>query len=96
MSTTDSTRHVDLAPRRRLGLPHLATGLGVVAVLLSFAAWDWFDWGGVALGVPIAAAAFVLGIRARRQPGRAARALGTTAIVLAVIVVLIPLVFLAS
>ena len=89
MSTTD-TRHIDVAPARRPALPYIAIGLGVVALVLSFAAWDWFDWGGVVLGVPVAVAALVLGLRARRE---GARALGSAAVALAVLVILIPVVW---
>ncbi len=74
MSTTPSTRQVDLAPPRPTGLAYLAVAAGVVAVLLSFVAWDWFDWGGVVLGLPVGAVALVLGLRARRE---GARAMGT-------------------
>ena len=80
MSTTDTTRHIDVAPARRPGLPYLAVALGVVALLLSFVGWDWFAWGGIVLGVPAGAAALILGLRARRD---GARALGTVAIALA-------------
>ena len=89
MSTTE-TRHIDVAPGRRPALPYLAIGLGVAALVLSFAAWDWFDWGGVVLGVPVAVAALVLGLRARRE---GARALGSAAVALAVLVILIPVVW---
>ena len=89
MSTTE-TRHIDVAPARRPALPYLAIGLGVVAFVLSFAAWDWFDWGGVVIGVPLALAAGALGLRARRD---GARAPGTAAVVLAAIVILIPVVW---
>jgi hypothetical protein len=87
MST--GTRHIEIAPARRWGRGHAAIALGVVAVVLSFVAWDWFAWGGVVLVVPVAIAAAALGVRARRAGG-AARALGTVAIGLAAIVVLIP------
>lgn len=87
MST--GTTHIDVAPARRWTAGHTAVALGVVAVLLSFVAWDWFTWGGVVLGVPVAIATAALGVRARRAGG-AARALGTVAIGLAAIVVLIP------
>jgi hypothetical protein len=89
MSTTE-TRHIDVAPARRPALPYIALGLGVVALVLSFIAWDWFDWGGVVLGVPVAVAALLMGLRARRE---GARGLGTAAVALAVAVVLIPVVW---
>ncbi len=87
MST--GTRHIEIAPARRWGHGHAAIALGVVALVLSFVAWDWFAWGGVVLGVPLAIATAALGVRARRAGG-SARALGTVAIGLAAIVVLIP------
>ena len=86
MSTTG---HVDIAPRR-WGLGHTAIALGVVSLFLSMFAWDWFDWGGVVLGVPVAIAALLTGLRARRD---GARTLGTIAAVLAVAVLLIPVVW---
>ncbi|HTI33024.1 MAG TPA: hypothetical protein VL422_05050 [Miltoncostaea sp.] len=87
MSTTPTTHQVDLAARRP-GLPYLAVGAGVVAVLLSLFAWDWFSWGGVALGVPVGVVALVLGLRARRE---GARGMGTAAILLAAVTVVLPL-----
>ena len=86
MSTTG---HVDIAPRR-WGLGHTAIALGLVSLFLSMFGWDWFDWGGVVLGVPVAIAALVAGLRARRD---GARTLGTIAAVLAVAVLLIPVVW---
>ena len=90
MSATDTTRHIDVAPSRRAGLPYLAVAVGVVAVLLSFVGWDWFPRGGIVLGVGAGIVALVLGLRARRD---GARALGTTAIALAALTVLIPVVW---
>ncbi len=90
MSATDTTRHIDVAPSRRTGLPYLAVAVGVVAVLLSFVGWDWFPRGGIVLGVGAGIVALVLGLRARRD---GARALGTTAIALAALTVLIPVVW---
>ena len=86
MSTTG---HVDVTPRR-WGLGHTALVLGVVSLFLSMFAWDWFAWGGVVLGVPVAIAALLTGLRARRE---GARTLGTVAAVLAVAVLLIPVVW---
>lgn len=96
MST--STRRVDIAPGRRLGAAHLALVLAIVSLPGSLLPWDWFTAGGLVIGVPLAVAAIVLGVRARRAaadgPGTARIALG--AIVLAVAVLLIPVVFLAG
>ena len=92
MSATDTTRHIDVAPRRP-GLPYLAVAVGVVAVLLSFVGWDWFPGGGIVLGVATGAVALILGLRARRD---GARALGTVAIALAAVTVLIPLVWIIA
>src|SRR5436190_13930605 len=89
MSTTPTTHQVDLAARRP-AVPYLAVGAGVVAVLLGLFAWDWFSWAGVVLGVPVAAVAVVLGLRARRE---GARVLGSLAIALAAVTVLIPLAY---
>jgi hypothetical protein len=88
-----STGHVDIAPARRWGPAHTALALGVAALILSFVAWDWFAWGGVVLGVPVAVAALVAGMRARRDDSPNSRALGTAAVVLAIVVLLIPLVW---
>ncbi|HMO00403.1 MAG TPA: hypothetical protein PKD59_13400 [Miltoncostaeaceae bacterium] len=87
MSTTPTTHQIDLAARRP-ALPYLAVGAGVVAVLLSLFAWDWFSWGGVVLGVPVGAVALVLGLRTRRE---GARAMGTAAVLLAAVTVVLPL-----
>ena len=93
MST--GTGHIDVARTRRWGDGHTAVALGVVAVLLSFVAWDWFAWGGVVLGVPVGIAAFAMGMRARRAGG-ATRILGTIGVVLAAIVVLIPVLWITA
>lgn len=93
MST--GTGHIDVAPARRWTDGHTAVALGVVAVLLSFVAWDWFTWGGVVLGVPVGAVALAAGVRARRVGG-ASRALGTVGIALAAITVLIPAAFMTA
>jgi len=93
VSATDTTRHIDVAPSRRPGLPYLAVAVGVVAVLLSFVGWDWFPRGGIVLGVGAGAVALILGLRARRD---GARALGTVAIALAALTVLIPVVWIIA
>ena len=95
MSTTD-TRHVDVAPRARWSVGHTALVIALAGLVLGFVAWDWFDWGGVVLGVPLAVAAFALGTRARRAAGALTRGLGTAAMAIAVVTVLIPLVWMAA
>jgi hypothetical protein len=94
--TTTGTRHVDVAPRARWSPGHTALVLAVAALVLSFIAWEWFDWGGVVLGVPLAVAAFALGTRARRASSARTRGFGTAAMAVAVVVVLIPLVWMAA
>ncbi|MBJ7456963.1 MAG: hypothetical protein JHC74_12975 [Thermoleophilia bacterium] len=93
MST--GTGHIDVAPVRRWGAGHTAVALGVVAVVLSFIAWEWFTWGGVVLGVPVGIAALATGMRARRESG-SSRILGTLGIALAAVVVLIPLAYMTA
>lgn len=93
MST--GTRHIEIAPARRWGPGHTAVALGLVALVLSFVAWDWFAWGGVVLGVPLAIVAAAVGWRARGAGG-GARVLGTIAIALSAIVVLIPVVWMIA
>ena len=93
MSATDTTRHIDVAPSRRTGLPYLTVAVGVVAVLLSFVGWDWFPGGGIVLGVGAGAVALILGLRARRE---GARGMGTAAIALAAVTVLIPLAWIVA
>ena len=92
MST--STRHIDVAPRRRPALHHIAALLAVLSLPGSLLPWDWFRAGGLVIGVPLAVAAIVVGLRARRSESRAARAEATTAIAFAVVVLLIPVVWL--
>jgi hypothetical protein len=93
MST--GTGHIDVAPARRWTAGHTAIALGVVAVLLSFVAWDWFAWGGVVLGIPVGAVALAAGVRARRVAG-SSRALGTLGIALAAITVLVPVAYMTA
>ena len=93
MSATDTTRRIDVAPARRPGLPYLAVAVGVVAVLLSFVGWDWFPGGGIVLGVGAGVLALFLGLRARRE---GARGLGSAAIALAAVTVLVPIVWIVA
>ena len=93
MSTGTRTAHVDLAPPRRLGLAHLALALAIISLPASMFGWDLFDWGGVVIGVPIALAAVVAGVAARRRPEGGARGIATAAVVLGAVVLLIPIVW---
>ena len=65
MSAESVRTPIDLAPGDR---PHptLALVLGLLAVPGSTVAWD-LPAGGLYIGLPLALAAIVLGIRARRQ-----------------------------
>ena len=93
MST--STRHIDVAPPRRLGAPHLALALAILSLPGSILPWDWFAAGGIVIGVPLALAGLVLGLRARRDPAAttSGRRMGTAAAAVAVAVLLIPVVW---
>ncbi len=94
MST--STRSIDVAPRR-LGAAHLALALAVLSLPGSLLPWDWFTGGGLVIGVPLAVAAIALAVRARRSAAArpAERGVAFAAIVLAVAVLLIPVVWIA-
>jgi predicted Kef-type K+ transport protein len=81
MSTLDRPA-VDLGPPR--ARPGLALALALLAIPGSTLAWD-LPAGGLWIGLPLAVAALVLGIRARRQRvqmgiATAAIAIGTLAI----------------
>jgi len=78
MSVSANRPAVDVAPRT--AYPGLALVLAVLAVPGSTWAWD-LPLGGLWIGLPLAVAAIVLGVRARREGGR--RWLATPAIVLA-------------
>ena len=96
MST--GTHHIDVSPSRRLGLAPIALVLAILSFPGSMLPWDWFTAGGIVIGVPLALAGLVLGIRARRDPAAntAGRRMGTAAIVIAVVVLLIPVVWLIA
>jgi len=95
---TTGTRHIDVSPARRLGAPQLALALAIVSVPGSLFPWDWFTGGGLVIGVPLAVAGLVLGLRARRDPAatRGGRSMGTAAAVLAVAVLLIPVLWIIA
>jgi len=96
MST--STRHIDVSPPRRLGTPHLALALAILSLPGSMLPWDWFTAGGIVIGVPLALAGLVLGLRARRDPAAttAGRRMGIAAAAVAVAVLLIPVVWIIA
>jgi hypothetical protein len=98
MSTATPTRRVDVAPARRLGLAHLALVLAVLAVPGSTVLWDVLPAGGFVVGLPLAVAALVLGLRARRaaQSSSGPRRVAMAAIVLAVAVLAIPVVYMIA
>ena len=79
MSSHSARAPIDLAPAER-PRPTLALVLGILAVPGSTVAWD-LPMGGLYIGLPLAIAAIVLGLRARRQDAGKGRA--TTGIVLA-------------
>lgn len=69
MSSQSARTPIELAPSEH---PHptLALILGLLAVPGSTVAWD-LPGGGLYIGLPLALAAIVLGVRARRQgPGK--------------------------
>lgn len=96
MSTATPTRRVDVAPARRLGLAHLALALAVLAVPGSTVLWDVLPAGGFVVGLPLAVAALVLGLHARRAASSGPRRVAMAAIVLAVAVLAIPVVYMIA
>ena len=79
MSSHSAHAPIDLAPTER-PRPTLALVLGILAVPGSTIAWE-LPSGGFYIGLPLAIAAIVLGLRARRQGEGTRRA--TVGIVLA-------------
>ena len=79
MSSHSAHPAIDVAPADR-PRPTLALVLGILAIPGSTLAWD-LPAGGLYIGLPLAIAAIVLGLRARRQGEGKGRA--TTGIVLA-------------
>ena len=65
MSTQSARTPIDLAPGDR-PRPTLALVLGLLAVPGSTIAWD-LPFGGLYIGLPLALAAIVLGVRARQR-----------------------------
>ena len=80
MSSQSAHAPIDLAPAAG-HRPTLALVLGTLAVPGSTVAWDLPGPGGFYIGLPLAIAAIVIGLRARRQDTGNGRA--TTGIVLA-------------
>jgi hypothetical protein len=78
MSDTLNRPAVDLAPQP--ARPALALALALLAIPGTTLAWD-LPAGGLWIGLPLAVAALVLGLRARRQ--RVGMAIATAAIVIA-------------
>ncbi len=89
MSTQPS--HIDVAPRGGVGAPHMALLLAVLSIPGSLLPWDWFDFGGLVIGIPLALGAIVVAARARRA-GEAA-VMATATIAIAVAALLIPVVW---
>jgi hypothetical protein len=79
MSAQPARTPIDLAPSDQ-SRPTLALVLGLLAVPGSTLAWD-LPLGGLYIGLPLALAAIVLGVRARRQDTGKGRA--TAGIVIA-------------
>jgi len=79
MSISADRTAVDVAPATTR--PGLALLLALLAVPGSTIAWDLLPLGGLWIGLPLAVAAIVLGVRARREGDR--RWMATAAIVLA-------------
>lgn len=98
MSATASTHHIDVAAPAPPRAAFWALALAVLSLPGSLFPWDWFSGGGLVIGVPLAVAAIVVAVRVRRDAASPARARGIAlaAIVLAVLVLLIPVAFLAA
>ncbi|MGZ8740748.1 MAG: DUF4190 domain-containing protein [Gaiellaceae bacterium] len=85
MESTVKRPAVDVGPQR--AKPGLALLLAVLSVPGSTLAWD-LPAGGLWIGLPLAIAAIVLGIRARRKvAGEARSPMAIVAIVLAVLAI---------
>ena len=96
MST--STHRVDVAPRRRFGAAQLALVLGILAIPGSLLPWDWFTAGGLVVGIPLAAAAVLVGLRARRaaEPASAAARTALAGVLLGVAALLVPVAYVTA
>ncbi len=78
----NTARTIDVGPSD--SRPLLALILAILAVPGSTLAWD-LPLGGLWIGLPLAVAAIVIGIRARRRPGGSTMA--TVAIVIAALMI---------
>jgi hypothetical protein len=83
-SPSPAARRVDLAPARRLRTGPIALLLAVLSVPGVIFTWDTIPGGGFVTGVPLAIAAVVLGLRARRAGGADGR-MATAALVLGIL-----------
>jgi hypothetical protein len=80
MESTATTRPVEVAGGT--ARPGLALALSLLSVPGSTAAWDLFDGAGFVIGVPLAVAAIVIALQARKR-SHASRGMTTAAIVIA-------------
>ena len=96
--STGTQHHIDVSPARRLGAAPIALALAIISFPGSMLPWDWFTAGGIVIGVPLALAGLILGIRARRDPDATTtgRRMGTAAAVISVAVLLIPVVWIIA
>jgi hypothetical protein len=79
----DALQRPPIAIATQRSHPGLALALAVLAIPGSTIAWD-LPAGGLWIGLPLAVAAIVLGLRARRElAGRGGSAMATVAIVIA-------------
>jgi peptidoglycan/LPS O-acetylase OafA/YrhL len=79
MESTTTRAGVDLSAQR--AYPGVALALALLSVPGSTLTWDLFDPGGFVIGLPLAIAAIVLGVRARRAGE--GRGLATAAVIIA-------------
>jgi hypothetical protein len=85
MENAVSRPSIDIAPQR--SRPGLALVLALLAIPGSTIAWE-LPAGGLWIGLPLAVAAIVLGLRARRElAGRSGRVMATVAIGIATLMI---------
>jgi UDP-N-acetylmuramyl pentapeptide phosphotransferase/UDP-N-acetylglucosamine-1-phosphate transferase len=90
MESSTARTGVDLAADRTY--PLLALVLAILSVPGSTLAWDLFDGAGFVIGMPLAIAAIVLGVQARRRSQKG-RGQATAAIVIAAAMVALTVVW---